>query len=302
MIKIPLPIAKKLLLLQQGEKLAASSAKHAIIEELVEENILQRNGRVQKKLSVTQVDSLNTYLQNKFGINDLEKYVKMMNQDELLRSDLIESASNSKIKNVRTFKGFLVNCYEPMHAKLNENEIVIAPTAGLFQFIYDFETFEIPQNVTIVGVENPENFRHIEKQAYLFKDITPLFVCRYPQNQSKDLIKWLQSIPNPYLHFGDFDLAGIGIFLNEYKKQIGEKASYFIPSNIAELIDRYGNRELYDNQKITFDTAQINEKELLQLLTIIHRYKKGLEQEILCKTNAEYNFPPANSNRHQSNT
>jgi len=35
-----------------------------------------------------------------------------------------------------------------------------------------------------------------------------LFVSRYPQTQSKDLLNWLQSIPNPYLHFGDFDLTG----------------------------------------------------------------------------------------------
>ena len=46
-----------------------------------------------------------------------------------------------------------------------------------------------------------------------------LFVCRYPQ--SNDLIKWLQSIPNRYLHFGDLDFAGINIYLNEFKKYLG---------------------------------------------------------------------------------
>ena len=93
--------------------------------------------------------------------------------------------------------------------------MMLYPTEGTFQFIYDYERFILPADITIVGIENPENFRQISQQQYLFKDIKPLFVCRYPQNQSKDLLKWLQSIPNSYLHFGDFDLAGIGIYLNE---------------------------------------------------------------------------------------
>ncbi|MFO7823917.1 MAG: hypothetical protein R6V72_08245, partial [Cyclobacterium sp.] len=48
-------------------------------------------------------------------------------------------------------------------------------------------------------------------------------------NQSKDLIKWISSIPNNYLHFGDFDMSGIGIYLNEYKKHFPIKSQFFIP-------------------------------------------------------------------------
>ena len=40
MIKIPLHIAEKLLLLQQGEFITASSVKHAVVELLIEENIV----------------------------------------------------------------------------------------------------------------------------------------------------------------------------------------------------------------------------------------------------------------------
>jgi hypothetical protein len=280
MTKVPLHIAEKLLQLQQGEMLAAGSAKHAVIEELVSENIVQKTGRVQKKLSVSNKNSLNTYLQNKFGINDLQQYIEILKQENISRNDLTEISGNSKLKKVRTFKGFLVNCYEPIHAKINDNEILINPSAGTFQFICDFETLEITQDITIVGIENPENFRHIEKQKYLFETIKPIFVCRYPQNQSKDLLKWLQSIPNKYLHFGDFDFAGIGIYLNEYKKYLGEKTEYFVPENIENMLLKYGNNELYNNQKINFDTENSMEENLLNVIALIHKYKKGLEQEI----------------------
>lgn len=284
MTKIPLHIAEKLLLLQQGETISASSAKHAVIDEFVDENIVQRTGRVQKSLSVLNNDRLKVYLQNKFGINDLNKYIKTLKRSDFKRTDLTEVSSNSKLKKVRTFKGFLVNSYSPIQAVINGNSILINPEIGTFAFVSDFENFEIPSNITIVGIENPENFRYIEKQKYLFENIKPLFVCRYPQNQHKDLINWLQSIQNPYLHFGDLDFAGIGIYLNEYKKHLDSRATFFIPDNANELLERYGNRGLYDNQKNNFSIKVIEEIKLNQLITAIHQCKKGLEQEVFIKS------------------
>ena len=284
MTKIPLHIAEKILLLQQGAIISASSAKHAVIDEFVDENIIQRTGRVQKSLSVLNNDRLKVYLQNKFGINDLDKYIETLKRSDFKRTDLTEVSSNSKLKKVRTFKGFLVNSYSPIQAVINGNSFLINPEIGTFTFVSDFDSFEIPSDITVVGIENPENFRYIEKQKYLFENIKPLFVCRYPQNQHKDLIKWLQTIPNPYLHFGDFDFAGIGIYLNEFKKHLGNRASFFIPSNTEELLARYGNRALYDNQKSNFSIEEIEEIKLNQLITMIHEYKRGLEQEVFIKS------------------
>lgn len=276
----------------QNQTISASSAKHAIIEELVTENIVQRAGRIQKKMSVSDVHSLEIYLQNKYGINDLRQYIEILSGDNISRNDLTKISGDSKLKPVRTFKGFLVDCYELIEAKLNGNGILIKPDLGSFVFIFDYETFEIPSDITIVGIENPENFRHIDKQRYLFENIKPLFACRYPQNQSKDFLKWLQSIPNNYLHFGDFDYAGIGIYLNEYKKVLGNKAKFFIPSNIEEMIEKYGNKELYLNQNINYDENNIAERNLQDLITIIDKHKKGLEQEIFIKQKTPYIYAP----------
>ena len=284
MTKIPLHIAEKLLLLQQGAIISASSAKHAVIDEFVDENIIQRTGRVQKSLSVLNNDRLKVYLQNKFGINDLDKYIETLKQSDFKRTDLTEVSSNSKLKKVRTFKGFLVNSYSPIQAVITGNSFLINPEIGTFTFVSDFESFEIPSNITIVGIENSENFRYIEKQKYLFENIKPLFVCRYPQNQHKDLINWLKSIQNPYLHFGDLDFAGIGIYLNEFKKYLGNRATFFIPDNANKLLERYGNRGLYDNQKNNFSIEEIEEIKLKKLITMIHEYKRGLEQEVFIKS------------------
>ena len=280
-MKIPVHIAEKLLQLSQGEVIPSGKAKHALIEELVSERIIERTGRIQKKLTIVDNKPLFLYLQNKHGINDLKKYIEVYQKENLQRNELVEISSNSKLKQVRTFKGFLVNSYIPIQATLNGKPITINFTEGTFQFIYDFENFIPDENVTIVGIENPENFRYIEKQKHLFKEIQPLFVSRYPQNQSKDLVKWLQSIPNNYLHFGDFDFAGIGIYLNEYKRHLEKKALYFTPNNIEELIKLNANKKLYNEQNNNFKVQLINETDLLKLIETIHKYRKGLEQEIL---------------------
>jgi hypothetical protein len=279
-MKIPVHIAEKLLQLLQGESIPSSLAKHSLIDDLVVEGIIERKGRIKKILMLSNNKALHTYLQNHCSINDLQKYIQISNQENVLRSELVAVSSNSKLVKVRTFKGFLVNCYSPIQATLDGKQITINPVNGTFQFIYDFEKFIVSPDITIIGIENPENFRYIDKQKYLFKDIKPLFISRYPQNQSKDLIKWMQSIPNNYLHFGDFDFAGIGIYLNEFNKHLAERTKFFIPDNIEKLITEFGNKKRYDNQKINFKIKSIREEKLLLLIDTIHKLRKGLDQEI----------------------
>ena len=122
---------------------------------------------------------------------------------------------------------------------------------------------------------------------YLFEDINPLFVSRYPQNQNKDFIKWMNSIPNSYLHFGDFDIAGIGIYLNEYKKHLSGKSIFFIPENIKSALRKNGNRERFDNQKINFRIDSIQESKVLDLIELIKKEKKGLDQEYYIETDSQ---------------
>ena len=279
MSKLTLKIAKILLELENGEILPVSSAKSKLIDELVEENIILKSGKHKKKLKLISKEQLRVYLYNQLQINNLDEYILNLENADTNRADFVKVATNSKISKQRVFKGFLVNSYTSINAILNNQMFEIHPIDGSFVFIYDFENFIIDPNITIIGVENSENFRQIQKQKYLFKGIKPLFISRYPQNQNKDFIKWMKSIPNKYLHFGDFDFAGIGIYLNEYKKHLKERADFFIPYNIEKDIVKYGNRERFDKQKINFDISDINEKKLLNLIQIIEKEKKGLDQE-----------------------
>ncbi len=278
-MKLTLKIAKILVQLINGESIAASSAISNVVEDLVRENILLRKGKNRKSLKLISESGLYLYLTNQLQINDLGSYISALENENSTRADFVKITTDSKTSKERAFKGFLVNCFQPIISELNSQDVTINPAMGSFVYIYDYEHFTIPLDVTVVGVENAKNFGQIREQKYLFDHLKPLFISRYPQNQNKDFVKWMSSIPNKYLHFGDFDLAGIGIYLNEYKKHLGDKATYFIPENIKNILREYGNRERFDIQRLNFKIEDIQESEIRDLIELIMSEKKGLDQE-----------------------
>jgi hypothetical protein len=282
-MKLPVSIAEKLVLLLDGGKVPFSQMKHEVVISMIDNGVLnfQTLGRTRKLVSLPNNNSLMPYLRNHFGIDNLTAYIEGCRNDELSRASATEISSNSKLKQTRTFKGFLVNCYQPVECFLNNQKITIQPNEGTFTFIHDYESFIPSEDITIVGVENSENFRYVEKQKKWFGHIKPLFVSRYPQDQHKDLIRWLQSIPNPYLHFGDFDFAGLNIYWNEFRTHLKEKASFFLPPEIEKLLSTRGNRDNYNKQAIQFELNTVDEDNVLVLIRLIEKYRKGLEQEIL---------------------
>lgn len=282
-MKLSLKIARALEQLTNGNVLPASSAKSKLIDRLVEENILYIKGKHRRTLHLQDEKALKVFLINQLQIHDLKQYISAKEDVESTRAEFVRLSTESKDSKERAFKGFLVNSYFPIKGKLEGQEIIINPPRGSFIFISDYEHFEVPESITIVGMENARNFSLIHKQRYLFEDINVLFISRYPQNQNQDFIRWMQQIPNPYLHFGDFDLAGISIYLNEYKKHLGNKALFFVPNDIQKILRNYGNRQRYNQQKLSFDKGDINEIKLIYLLNIIHIEKKGLDQEYFIK-------------------
>lgn len=287
-MKLTLKIAKALVRLINGESIPNHSAKDRLIDDLVFENIIFRRGKHRKYLELKSEADLDIYLINQLQINDLNNYILALENENSTRAELVKITTDSKKSKERAFKGFLVNTYNTIKAELNNETIVINPALGSFLFIYDYESFKIPKGITVIGVENVKNFSQIQEQKYLFKNINPLFISRYPQNQNKDFIEWMKSIPNNYLHFGDFDIAGIGIYLNEYKKHLSDKATFFIPENIKSVLREHGNRERFNKQKINFEMDSIEESKIIDLIEIIKLERKGLDQEYYIEVDGKY--------------
>jgi hypothetical protein len=277
------PIIEKLFCLEQGETLALSSMNKSLVDELIQCEVVMAipHGR-NKTLRAVSSKAVATFVADRFNIDNLSKALDSFSKSEMSRAEQVAIGGDSKIQSQRTFKGFLVNCYQPIKVFLCNREITLIPFDGSYTFIYDYEKFVIPEDIIVMGIENSENFRWISRQKYLFDKLFPsktiLFVSRYPQNQSKDLVNWLQSIPNEYIHFGDLDLAGVNIFLSEFYSHLGLKSSFLIPEDYDERIAS-GSRERYKAQYPQYQSVKIPDPRVQPVVDSIHRHHRGYDQE-----------------------
>lgn len=263
-----------------GKQVAGSRLSSKLLNELLAEGMLLVISHGSRKSYLAR----DTEALKRFLIDRDESYRILEVNLPNSRASMATETGNSKLVTVRSCPGFPVNSYEPIECFLRGESFWVNPQEGSFLFVSDWEKFTIPEDVVIIGIENMENFRMIRKQRLLFEKYLKvhefsnrvLFVSRYPQ--SSDLRRWLCSIPNYYLHFGDFDLAGINIFLFEFHQYLGkERSSYLIPDDI-EFRLQSGSRNRYDEQYSHFKDVKSDVFELQQLI-VIHRERKAYDQE-----------------------
>ncbi len=259
-----------------GEQVAGSKLSSKLLDELMAEGLLLVVAHGSKK----SYRARDTEVLKRYLIDKDESY-RILNVTVVdSRASLAEETGNSKLLSVRSCPGFPINSYEPIESLLNGETFVVNPPEGSFVFIDDWNHFSIPEDIVVVGIENMENFRMIRQQRKLFESILGdkqlLFVSRYPQ--STDLRSWLLTIPNKYVHFGDFDLAGIHIFLKEFHKYLGGRSTYLIPSDIEQRLTK-GSQDRYNNQYGNYHTLLCDIPHLQSLIDLINQYHRGYDQE-----------------------
>lgn len=274
-----LAMARQLLKMLDGASVPYTKFDGTIARGLVNEGIITvvSRGSV-RSFRMIDPEGCRIYIsQNYTSGMKLEDWIEIKSREaEVSRSEQVIKGGNSKLRYSRSFKGFLLNCYMPLEATLHDKACVLSPLPGTSIFMQDYEYFRIPEDVVVVGIENGENFQYIRRQQYLFEGMKVLFVSRYPQ--SKDLCDWLKMIPNRYIHFGDIDLAGVSIFLTEFYVNLGERAEFFIPADVENRL-KDGSSQLYDNQYLRYKTMSVSDERLIPLVDMIHKYRRGYEQE-----------------------
>lgn len=264
-----------------GKQVAGSRLNSKLLDELSAEGLLlviPRGSR--KSYRARDMEALKRFLIDK---DESFRIIEVNASDS--RATMAAETGNSKLVMVRSCPGFPVNSYERVECFLGGDSFPVNPQEGSFLFVSDWKKFTIPEDVVVIGVENMENFRMIRRQRRFFEEYLHthglsdkvLFVSRYPQ--STDLRRWLCTIPNHYLHFGDFDLAGINIFLFEFQQYLGkERSSYLIPTDIESRL-KSGSRKRYDEQYYRFKDIKSDACELQQLIDLIHHERKTYDQE-----------------------
>lgn len=268
----------------EGEQVASSRLSSKLLDELMAEGLLSVSTRGSRKsYKARDIEALKRFLMDKD-----ESYRMLEVNVSDLRASMAVETGNSKLMRVRSCPGFPVNSYEPITCLLNDREMVVNPIEGCFMFISDWKAFSIPEDVVVVGIENMENFRIIRQQRQLFESEIGkyhfLFVSRYPQ--STDLRSWLQSVPNRYVHFGDFDFAGINIFLTEFHRYIGDRSSFFIPSDIENRLQK-GSKERYNAQLQRFRQLNCDDEQLQIVIDLINKHHRCYDQEGYIKKRIE---------------
>ncbi|MEI6892186.1 MAG: hypothetical protein V5783_08455 [Pontiella sp.] len=277
--KISRSFAQNLLRLMAGEILPGSAfGNRRQLDKLEEDRVVGRmvTGRNRSSIRCPDVSALENYLRLHFGITDLEAYLELFDQDACDGEDSLKATTSTKTFRHQSLQGFFIKSFAT-ELRIRDVSLEALPD-GVEYFVRDFSALQVPESALVVGVENPECFIKAERLLHLFPQEDLVFVLRY---YGKSSVRWLKSIPNNYLHFGDFDPAGIAIYRTEFWSALGDgRCRFFVPEGIETLIQS-GDPDLYDRQRHLWPAEDVSQADLAMLLHWIQRYGRGAEQESL---------------------
>ena len=230
---------------------------------------------------------LEGYIKRAVGSDDLKAYAIILdrknNGEEVSRAEAAGKAGDSKAFHKAVMHGLRLNVVDPIEVTYGGEVMTLVPHRGTCIEIANPKLLVVPEDVVIVGVENYETFIFVKDYGQLFIGYGRCLFT-YRDTSGKDayrrMSEWLCSIRNRYLHFGDLDIYGINIYLDEFKARLGDRASFFIPPDFEERI-RNGNRELYDRQVGLRVPDTSSDPSLEPLASAIMKYHRIVEQESL---------------------
>ena len=214
---------------------------------------------------------------------DLDLVIRFQEGEIASRAEKVEAFGDSKFGGAdRVVKGFNIVSDRRLTVSYLGDYFSIGPKTGLH--VIDWRGITPPADATIVVVENSECFydlRWIHNSGLEYDEGPYIIMSRFPSCEGAKL--FLESIPNKLLYFGDFDLAGVGIYEAEFKRRLGNRIKFIVPSDLEERIVRNGNPSLYTKQlNSNFGVVTSPSNELTTLLDLLHRFQSCYEQEGYC--------------------
>jgi len=209
------------------------------------------------------------------SIEDIDSYIEEMFENKSSRDVIQKHTANTKSKKSPSLKGLYLSAPQPLTIYLDGSAMQIEPREGMGYFFFFTQEVTLSEDTIIVGVENYQVIWFAQRYAPFFKNKKVVFVM-----VNAYMLAWIEHQKHEYIHFGDFDLAGVSIYLNKVMPKLhqAQKTSFFIPQNIEIMLQKYGNTTLYQKQK-HYKNLSTTDTQLMELLALIHKHKKGLEQE-----------------------
>ncbi len=143
------------------------------------------------------------------------------------------------------------------------------------------DKMDIEYSGKIATVENLEVFTEFHKICK--EDILVVYTGG---RASGLLVSWLASsgmATASVTHYGDYDPVGLSEYLRIKDGRSGP-TDLFIPVNFETLVNKYGNTKLLEkSSNLIPRLRQCSDSSVIQVLSILMRKNKALEQEILLK-------------------
>lgn len=213
-------------------------------------------------------------------LSNIDAALKLAKGEDMNRSERVGAFGASKAGGIdRTMRGFTILADRDVDVCYFGRLYMISRMAGLH--VIERRQFHVEEKATIVVVENAECFYDLRWMDVIGLNRSEgpyLIMNRFPVSEEGK--RWLEDIPNRVLYFGDFDLAGIRIYETEFKRRLGKRVSFLVPSDISERIRLNGNPALYTEQiNKGFSGTVSYSGELDGLLKMIHTAQSCYEQE-----------------------
>ena len=217
-------------------------------------------------------------------IEDLDYFIEEENEPKS-RDEIADNYSHTKRVESKSFNGLMISVFDKLEVNYNDKKQYFYALEGSGLFLHYTSKLQLDDDVIVVGVENPQVVWYINNYKHLFEnDKKYLFLC-ISEYKTTYQYKWLESFSGEYIHFGDFDLAGINIYLNTIvpKLKKAKSHSFLIPDNIYEIIKKKNYMLDYSNQTKYLNITSKEDKNLQKLIEFIKSHKITIEQEDLSK-------------------
>ncbi|MEA3354779.1 MAG: hypothetical protein U9Q33_13285 [Campylobacterota bacterium] len=245
---------KTLLKLKEFGELNYSQVAKPLIDELKNESLIDIKTISKKRKKVVVKDQFYKVY------SDIENI-----EQSTTRAQLVKTLADTKVKKISPQDGLYING----KCTIEAIELPLFNNSALF--LKDIPKIE--DDILVVCVENFENLIYFKSQLKYFQDDNILFVYR-----NSAMLEFIESIKNKIIYFGDFDLAGIFIFETQILSK-NNNIEFFIPKDIEEIIIKHGSKELYKKQYNKYRDIKSKEENLQNLINIINKNQKVIEQE-----------------------
>jgi len=217
-------------------------------------------------------------------IKDIDYFIEQC-EKPISRDEIAVNYSDTKRIESKSFNGLMVSVLDKLEVKYNGKKLYFYPLEGTGLFIHYTSKIELDNDVIVVGVENPQIVWYINKYRHLFNEDKRYLFLSVSEYKTNYQYKWLENISNEYIHFGDFDLAGINIYLNTIVPKLKncKSYSYLIPDDIYTIIKEKKYTKDYSNHIRYLNIESKNDKDLQVLIFFIKDNKLTLESEWLNK-------------------